>query len=339
MLLACQRVSPGVLAVVCLVVGACGESGGPSSPPDPLRLAVAALVDSATFRSQGEFLLDLVPSDRSGQTFLDDQWDIGLSLLTPSSVAASKVSEGVEPADTNPVATAILIDDSGSMRYSDPDRNRASAAQLYWSAVLPARTGNVAALLDFGRGTAPTYPGFEQTTLLAGFSSNTGELDAALDNIQAIPGGATPLYGSATEVMSWIDSSVPADFKRVLVVITDGKPSDQAAADSLFATARDLRIRIFSVGVGEAAEQNPASPAAILVEELATKTGGIYATAEPATELQEVLAKLAVSASPERLLVRVRLDPIPPLGAAVSGTTSITAARGTANADWSFAAP
>jgi VWA domain-containing protein len=334
-----QWIPPSVLAVACLVVAACGDSGGPSSPADPLQLAVGVLVDSATFRSQGELVLDLVPSDRSGQTFVEDQWTIGVNLLAPSAVAVSKLSEGVDPADNNPVATAVLIDDSGSMRYSDPDRNRATAARLFWGAVLPARPGNVAALLDFGRGSATPSAGFQRTTLFAGFTSDPAVLDGALDQVQAVPGGSTPLYRSATEVMAWMGTTVATDSKRVLVVITDGDPSDQALADSLFATARAQQIRIFSVGIGAAADQNPASSGAILAQELATRTGGIYAAAELPTQLQDVLATLAVSTSPARLLVRVRLDPVPPPGATVSGTASVTGQRGTAGADWSFVAP
>lgn len=334
-----QWIPSSVVVAACLVLAACGDSGAPSSPPDPLQLAVAVLVDSATFRSQGELVLDLVPSDRSGQTFIQDQWDIGVNLLAPSTVASSKISEGVEPADDNPVATAILIDDSGSMRDSDPDHSAAAAARIFWEAVLPARPGNVAALLDFGRGSATPSAGFERTTLFAGFTSDQTVLDAALDQVQPVPGGGTPLYQSATEVMAWMGTTAPTDSKRVLVIITDGEPSDEDLADSLFATAHDHQVRIFSVGVGPAAEQNPPSPAATLIQELATRTGGIYASAEPSTLLKVVLATLAVSTSPARLLVRVRLDPAPPSGTTVSGSASVAGMRGAASGTWSFVAP
>ena len=326
------------LTAACLVAAGCGDSGGPGSEPDPLQLAVGVIVDSATFRSQGSLALNLVPSDRSGQTFLHDNWATSVGLLTPSVSTVSKLTEAVEPADSTPVAAAILLDDSGSMRFSDPDRQRAAAAQLFWTAVLPARAGNVAALLDFGRGGAVPAPGFERTSLLAGFSSDVSVLNAALDGVQAVPGGATPLYLSATEVMLWMDSVVSSPAQRVLVVITDGEPSDQAFADSLFAVARALQVRVFAVGVGSAAKQDPLTSAAILAGQLAASTGGIYAAAEPAEELKVVLQTLAVSTSPERLLVRLHIDPTPARGEQVSGTVTISGPRGSATAYWSFQA-
>jgi hypothetical protein len=281
-----------------MLLAGCGEAGGPSPELEPLDLGVRVVVDSAEFRSEGVFALDLVPADRHGASFVTDEWTITATLSAPTTVPLITISQEVQPPDTQPVASAILIDDSGSMRFSDPDRQRASAAQIFWNDILAARASSMVALLDFGRGAYEPTAGFNRTVLLAGFTSDEGILDVALDQIQGVPGGNTPLYSSATEVIAWIDTTTPSGLRRTLVVITDGGPSDDQAADSLFAIASAQEVRIFAVGVGAAAKTEPATTAATLVRELAGRTGGIYGAAESPTELGE--SHPAASASPSR---------------------------------------
>jgi hypothetical protein len=312
---------------------------GSTPEPDPLNLAVRVVVDSETLRSKGDFALDLVPSDRQGHAFIDDQWAISTTLATPTSVSLAMIAHGVQPADTHPVASAILIDDSGSMSSSDPDRQRAYAAQLFWRDILSARVGNLVALLDFGRGDTQPTPGFVQTNLLAGFTADEAVLEAGLSQVQAVAGGGTPLYESAEEVIAWMDTTTPPTFQRTLVLITDGKPRDLRAKESVFATAARAQVRIFAVGIGAAARPDRNASAVMLVQELASLTGGIYAAADHAGELQTILQTLAQSASPARLLVNLRLTPAPAPGATMAGTVSISGERGSATASWSFIAP
>jgi hypothetical protein len=335
-----RRQTPLALQIACCVgLTACADNASPSTPDEPLKLAVAVRLDSAEFKSRGEFILDLVPSDLSGHSYVTDTWTIDIELSAPDSVTVDQVSQGLEPADSAPVAAAILIDDSGSMLTADPERKRAAAAQLFWREILPRRSGNAVALLDFGRGNSEPTAGFLRTNLLVGLTEDESLLDAGLGQIQAVPGGGTPLYTSGREVISWLNSVALAGSVKTLVVITDGSPGDDLAADSLFATTAALGTRIFSVGVGNAARQDPPSTAAILAEELATRTGGIYAAADPPLELETVLQVLAQSASPARLIVRMRLETTVPRGTEVRGTATVEGARGRAQAEWSFVAP
>jgi Mg-chelatase subunit ChlD len=330
----------GIRTSTVLLVAGCGEGGaGPDPEPEPLDLGVRVVVDSSEFRSEGAFALDLVPADRHGASFVTDEWTISATLSAPTTVPLIPISQEVQPPDTQAIASAILIDDSGSMRFSDPDRRRAAAAQLFWTDILAARPASVVALLDFGRGDTEASPGFDRTVLLAGFTSDQGTLEAALDQIQAVPGGNTPLYSAATEVMDWMDTTTLSGAQRTLVVITDGAPSDGQFADSLFAVAAGHDVRIFAVGVGSAAENDPATTAATLTRELASRTGGIYGAAESPTELETILRTLAKSASPSRLLVHLLLDPAPASGTEIAGTVTVTGERGSATADWSFLAP
>jgi hypothetical protein len=332
--------SPAIAASSLLLLLGCSDGGGPSELPDPLNLSVMVHVDSSDFRSQGEFELALVPFDRTGNTFLNDDWTITPAITDPTTVGFVVDGAGLQPADTQPVATAVLIDNSGSMRFSDPDRLRAVAAQRFWEAVLPSRSGNAVALLDFGRGNAQPTPGFTRTTLLAGFTGDAAVLESALPQIQAVPGGATPLYKSGLEVLRWIDSTIPSTHQRTLLIITDGAPSDtDSVAQVLYEEAQARRVRVFAVGVGSAGRDDPPTDAAQRLLELAVQTGGIYGAGDPPAKLMPILQTLARSTSPERLVVRIRLSPAPARGTRVRGTVGLEGARGTVSAPWTFVAP
>lgn len=308
-----RRQTPLILQTSCCVgLTACADNASPTTPHESLKLAVAVRLDSTEFKSRGEFILDLGPSDLSAHSYVTEAWTINIELSAPDSVTVNQVSEGIEPADSAPVAAAILIDDSGSMLTADSERKRAAAAQLFWREILPRRAGN---------------------------ADDESLLDASLGQIQAVAPGGTPLYTSGREVISWLDWVALTASVKTLVVTTDGSPGDDFAADSLFAMAAALGTRIFSVGVGNAARQDPPSTAALVAQELATRTGGIYAAADPPAELETLLQVLAQSASPARLIARVRLEtPVAP-GTEVRGTATVEGARGRAQAEWLFVAP
>ncbi|MGH7512810.1 MAG: vWA domain-containing protein [Gemmatimonadales bacterium] len=330
--------STGCAIILSLALAACGDGSGPGTP-DQLHLAVTVSVDLTSFPQSGEFDLDLVPSDASGKTYIADNWTIAATLGAPTTISATILGNSVEPADTSPVSAAVLIDDSGSMRSSDPDRVRSAAAQLFWNTVLPAREGNQVAILDFGRGDSSATPGFDRTRLLADFTSDAAVLTAAVANIQAVPGGATPLYQSGLEVIQWMDTVTAPTSQRLLVVITDGAPSDPTVAQQLYPAARAAGIRVFAVGLGAAAQDDPPTDATLRLLELASRTGGVYGAADSAEQLRPLLMTLAQSASPARLLVHLQVTPVPDPGTVLSGDASVSGIRGTASATWTFVAP
>jgi uncharacterized protein YegL len=327
-----------VVVSLCGAIGlACGDGTGPERPHS-LQLSAVARVDTNTFPFDGLFDLELVPYDDTGTRYIIDAWQIGVTLGSPDSISLSVSDQRLDAPDTVPTAAAILIDDSGSMLGSDPDRERAGAAQLFWQAVLAARVGNLVALLDFGRGDVPATAGFRDTRLIQTFTSEAATLDVQATSIQAASGGGTHLYRSGTEVARWVDSTVPTTgYKRSMVVMTDGKPGDTEFQDPFFTAVAEAKVRVFAVGLGVAAD--PTSAAVQVVKELAKRTGGVYAAASSPKDLKSILSVLASASSDSRLFVRVHLSPIPPTGTPVEGTVSISGMRGTAQATWSFVVP
>ena len=312
------------------------------APRDSLSLFAGVRVDSATFRSRGEFAIQLVPTDPTGRTLVEEPWTVTGALERPVAGALPLSALAVLPADTMPVTISIDIDDSHSMTTNDPDRVRATGAQHFWRAVLGARPRNQVALLDFG-GTLGS-PGFVKTRLVQGHTTDPAELDAQLALIQAQATSGTPLYRSALEVIRWTDTAVALQSQRYLVIITDGypyPPDSLPYQDSVIAAAAKSGVRIFAVGVGPASDQGTQSvdSAVAVVRNLATQTGGIYAGVTDATQLASALRALASEPSGERLLATFALASPPVRGAVVTGTVTIEGPLGRATAEWSFVAP
>jgi len=311
-------------------------------PRDFLSLFAGVRVDSAAFRSRGEFVIQLVPTNQAGQPLVQESWTVTGALQSPVAGPLPLSALNVEPPDTVPVWVAINIDDSHSMVTNDPDRVRATGAQHFWQTVLGARPGNQVGLLDFG-GTLQSS-GFRKTRLLHGYTTDPAHLDGQVSSIQAQAGSGTPLYQSALEVVRWTDTAVAGvEARRYLVLISDGLPfpPDSVHKDSLLAAAVSSGIRIFAVGVGPASDHGGQSvdSAVAVVRELATQTGGIYAGVTDASQLAPALRTLASEPSGERLLATFALGSPPVRGAVVAGTVTIEGRLGRATAGWSFVAP
>ena len=329
------------LLTAAVLLSGCNPSKNCCGPRDFLSLFVGLQVDSATFRSRGQFVIQLVPADQTGRSLVREAWTVSAALTPPAAGPVRVSDQMVQPADTVPVAVALDLDDSQSMAGNDPELVRASGAQRFWWEVLAARPGNRVALLDFGG--ALQSPGFVVTRLMREYTADGAQLDAQLPSIQAQSSGGTPLYQSALEVVRWSDTALTlAPYRPLLVIITDGFPRDSAHyRDSLFAGATARDTRIIAVGVGPASNQGTKTdPRAVaVVQELATRTGGIYAGVTDAAQLAPVLRALAGAPTGERLVATFTLGSLPARGAVVAGTVTVQGPLGRATADWSFRAP
>ena len=331
----------GAALIAAVLLQGCNASQSCCGPREFLSLFVGVQVDSAVFRSQGRFVIQLVPTDQTGRSLVREAWAVSAALTLPAAGAVRVSDQMVQPADTVPVAAALDLDDSQSMAGNDPQLVRASGAQLFWQAVLGARPGNQVGLLDFGG--ALSSPGFRATRLLQGYTLDRTALDAQLLSIQAQSGGGTPLYHSALEVVRWSDTALTVGpRRRLLVIITDGFPQDSARyRDSLFAAAAARAIRILAVGVGPASDRGTKTdPRAVaVVQALATRTGGVYAGVTTAAQLDPVLHALATASTSEQLVATLRLVAVPPRGTPVGGSVTVSGMRGKATAHWLFVAP
>jgi Ca-activated chloride channel homolog len=335
---------------IALVTAACGDSSGPSDPPIASLTVSGVSMNSDAFKANGDFSLGLLATDATGQSILSNRANVTATLTNVQQGIAAYYAPGQSAATytlttgstlaqspiTNPTYAAILLDDSGSMSWNDPQRLRADAAKLFWEAVIPARSTNHVALLDFGAGSTT---GFTSTRLLQDWTRDQSELEDKLSMI--VNAGGTPLYTSLRETSEWIEATTATATNRVMLLLSDGVPGDGSQRLSAIAAAQAANVTVHTVGLGEAADISSAANANAVatVREIAEQTGGVYSAATNAAALGPIFNTLATVSSQGQLVTAFNISPVPPTGALVSGTVSVTIGGQTQTANWSFIAP
>lgn len=329
-----RSVHSGVMLLATLAVAGCKDSNAPRDPLGIFSVIVTERVDSAALRDSGELTLALVPVDGRGRAILSDTLSIDPVLAGATLPVVRTVATEPGP---NAVSAAVLMDNSASMRTSDPDNLRLQAARLFFDGLLGPASGNEGALLSFS-GATPSA-GLSATRLEQTWTSSAATLDAAIDASTAI--GASRLYTSATETLNWIDSTRPSTARRVLVLFTDGLPDDTAVASGLFAAAASAGVVVHAVGVGPASNvsSNTSAAAVARLREIANQTDGLYAGAPSAAGLSPVLTALAGSVSEGELLVTVKLEPAPARGTVLRGYVDVSNPAGGARGSWEVTVP
>lgn len=327
-------------AIAVLVTSACSDSTGPTAKPVEELTISGVRTNTTAFRDRGEFSLGLLATDQSGDPILSASVRVTADLTTvgtaTSGFSLSTPQNTAEPAGTRATYASVLIDDSGSMSWSDPSELRADAAQEFWRAVLPVRSTNRVAVLDFGAGSTT---GFTETRLLQDWTTSESLLQAATDRIVA--SGDTPLYESMRETATWMGQSAPANSNRVMLLLSDGEPNSSTNRDAAIAEATRLGITVHTVGLGPASEVGgqTSTSAVRALREVADGTQGVYASATSAAALGTIFRTLAQVSAQGQLLSTFRISPIPPSGTRISGTVTITSGGSQATATWSFIAP
>lgn len=324
-------------ALGAVALSGCKDSNAPADPRGIRSVFVGVRVDPAALHDRGEFVLALVPVDGHGDVVLSDALDVTPRLTAPAEQDLPPVSKAVQEPDPRPVAAAVSIDDSRSMGNSDPGGRRAEAARLFWTEILAGGSSNQVALLSFGGG-QPTAP-FRQTALLQDWTTDAALLEAGLSRL--VTTGDTFLYQSTAEIAGWVASTRPASFRRMMLLVTDGLPTDSPKEQQAIDAAIAGQTPVFTVGVGPASDQSSTSVAAAVdrLRTLSNRTGGVYAGAENTAELSTVFESLAKVTTEGALLVTVRMSPAPAAGTKVTGSVRVGNQYGAATANWSFDAP
>ena len=142
------------------------------------------------------------------------------STVPASSAEVDHISFQLPPG-AGAVTAVLDFDSSASMGPiapypgSDPD---GSGRRAGGNAFIDQLEGgdDVVAVMDFGAG---HNSGFAHSRLLQAFTTNTGLMSAALDDLTA--GGDTPLWGSALEALGYLNGQLGGS-GGVLVLLTDG---------------------------------------------------------------------------------------------------------------------
>jgi hypothetical protein len=201
-------------------------------------------------------------------------------------VSATPETLAVVPGGTSrPFATALLLDQSGSVAQTDPTNSRLYSTKAFLGALGGQDRVLLAAFAGAPGAVIPTAP----LTVYGPFRDQTQATSyyATLDTLAPLIGGNTPLYDSIDAMsQQWLgQATLPSELGKALVVFTDGADTGctgQAACSTrrqqTILAARQNDVRIVAIGLSGGAD-------IAALGELASQTGGALLYADNATQL------------------------------------------------------
>ncbi|SDK77577.1 von Willebrand factor type A domain-containing protein [Catalinimonas alkaloidigena] len=170
-------------------------------------------------------------------------------------------------------ASALLMDQSGSMSSNDPNDLRIGAAEIFMNSL-----------------------GSTDQVMLASFTSNyradlwihgdgklthdVADLIQEVNDLAGQEGGGTPLYRSCYAMSGHLaDAADDIGYtNRALIAFTDGQNTDYADIDDVVDYANSQHVMIYTVGLSDGTDPK-------VLSYLAGQTGGAYMQAEDAEQL------------------------------------------------------
>jgi hypothetical protein len=345
----------GALAISACTIVPSDDPGDANAQVEKV-VVVGTSVTSALY-ADGKLALTTVPTDAAGEAVLAKGLEVHVSITSPIALDVTVDStECTEPDQgKKSISVGVILDDSGSMDSSDPDNLRRSATVSFLKAL---GADDRVLLTDYGNtyddrlrdllcvadartktGTTGTDPLEACSPPKPAFTSDKSALIRATEEI--VSGGGTPLYEACAEMVPLVDSV--KDGRRGMLLLSDGLPNDESAAkrDACHGAAKAAGIPVFTVGLGPAAEGDQGvDPAAVKVlRELATETGGSYASANDASQLDNLFRNMGTALARGSCKTSARIARVAEIqpGASVKGEVRV-GTKG-AKASFDFVAP
>lgn len=186
---------------------------------------------------------------------------------------------------SRPFATAMLLDQSGSIAQTDPTSARLYSAKAFLGGLGAQDRVLLAAFAGAPGAVIPNAP----LTVYGPFrdQSQASSYYPTLDALAPLVGGNTPLYDSIDKLREqWLGPALlPGDMGKALVVFTDGADTScggpaacRTRREQSIVGARQNQVRIFAIGLSAGADLSA-------LGELATETGGALLYADNASQL------------------------------------------------------
>jgi len=238
----------------------------------------------------------------------------------------------------------MLLDGSGSLTSTDPDRKRVEAVKLLAEELHACGPDWAIALMEFSNG-SPTN-GFSETHVLADFTTDTQSVIAAADGLGA--SGGTPLWDATHEVLSALDGDASSRFVGGdsgsagvgLVVMSDGEDSGTTAGtQGVIDRSNSLGIPVNNLGFGPASDLDGSSSRGAVEElrEVSAATEGYYGYVGSVDDLPALAEQIAGSFCGGYSGLVVQFEDPPGRGELVTGQVGV---KGTdAQTDYGFVAP
>ena len=171
--------------------------------------------------------------------------------------------------------TSLILDYSWSMTANDVLNMQSAASQFVnWMA-------------EFGEGYGEVVKFAEDTELTQEYTRDPGALSAAIWLEPTVKRHETHLYDAISLAIRNAAAQEMCDSKAV-IVITDGKDtgSQQCSATGTIELAERMGVRVFTIGLGDAVDEN-------VLTAIATLTGGVYYYAPTSEELEAIYSAIA----------------------------------------------
>ena len=207
------------------------------------------------------------------------------------------------------IINAVLdIDQSGSMKKTDPERKRVDAAESFIGRITAQ---DRLAVMTF-RGDDES---FRASSLLQDFTGDQALLNAAVEKVGQK--SDTPIWDSVLDTLDLHSSDTGGgQASRVVVLFTDGQRNGgEVDFPEALAAASEADVKFFTVGLGAGRKQIDLTE----LQTLAEATGGTFANVADADGLEALFNKIfnAIRASG---VITVNISPVPPAGSLVAGT-------------------
>jgi Ca-activated chloride channel family protein len=182
--------------------------------------------------------------------------------------------------DDAPLSIGLVFDESGSMDYKL--RTSRDAASQFLKTLNP---DDEAFLVEFS----------DKARLSVGLTSNTGEIQTALRNVQ--PGGLTAMLDAVNVALSEMKKA--KNPRKAIVIISDGGDNNSKyTAAGIESLVREADVQIYAMGVFEPVLSFGRAPEEVsgprLLSEIATQTGGRAFATALSSDLPAVAARIAV---------------------------------------------
>ena len=359
------RSSLGLLSVLFLAAAACNVRLGSDSPAaapseaspgagtiadrgaaDPngevVEVTVVGTSATSTFQTDGAMGITMLPLNAAHEVVLAGNLAVDVTFASPSGLSAlvAKTECTALAPDIHASAIGIVIDDSGSMEDNDPALQRRSAAVSF---IKSLGADDTAVLTDYGNqlGSLRDLTCFDNATRqfcadsTPTFTGDKAKLIGATANIAAGQAG-TPLYESCEEMVGIVDAV--RDRRRGMLLLSDGQPDSMSKRNACHDAAKRAGIPVFTVGLGPAAEADPkADPAAVKVlRELASETGGSYASANDPGQLDRLFSTIGTALARGNCKTTLEVKSAAPIPAGTTITGEISVGRRGAKASFTF---
>jgi len=325
---------PTVVAI-CLSAGGCDDAMSPLQVAGVTAAAIQpmGLTLDPAFGSNGEVTLSYIALGASGEPLTVRNLPVSAAIETAGSCYSVSILRSGRRAPTgNQLYAAVILDASGSMATNDPSRLRVPAAEGFATTFLSANPANRVGVFDFGFGATQ---GFQWSRLLADFTADLNVIRLGLSFVES--SGATPMYASVYEVMTYLQGASPASAARVAIVLGDGEPNaGNVTLAQVIQLATQLAIPIYTVGLGPAAGSS--ANAVQIMQQIGLATGGAYASLSGAGGLAQTFGALATGLAVGHYVTTLRIAPVPRAGERVEVLIRSSGPAG-AQATWTIQVP